>query len=156
VLNDVGPEIGQEGGAFIRHFVAHDPALPDCAACVAHLRAVLPPLSLASEEAWCLMAELTYGPGADGLWHPLWDTRIARLLDGGPPELWPLFRALAHVPLLLLRGELSTVLLPETVARMQAERPDLEVVTVPGIGHGPTLTEPEVLVALLAFLDRVA
>jgi len=156
VLNDVGPEIGQEGGAFIRQFVGHDPALPSRAACVAHLRAVLPPLSLASEEAWGLMAELTYGPNSDGLWHPLWDTRIARLLDAGPPELWPLFRALGHLPLLLLRGELSTVLLPETVARMQAERPDLQVATVPGIGHGPTLTEPDVLRALQAFLDRVA
>jgi pimeloyl-ACP methyl ester carboxylesterase len=156
VLNDVGPEIGREGGEFIHQFVAHDPALPNREACITHLRAVLPPLSLAGEDAWRLMAELTYGLGADGLWHPLWDTRIARLLESGPPELWPLFRALGHVPLLLLRGELSTVLLPETVAKMRAERPDMEVVTVPGIGHGPTLTEPEVLLALQAFLGRVA
>jgi len=156
VLNDIGPEIGIEGGDFVRRFVAVDPALPDLDACVAYLRERLPPLSLTTDAAWRRMAALTYEPGTDGRFHPLWDTAIASLLNRPPPLLWPLFGALAHVPLLLAWGEASDILLPPTVAAMRAARPDMAVVSLPGIGHAPTLAEPPVLQAIAAFLDRVA
>ncbi|HXT82044.1 MAG TPA: alpha/beta hydrolase [Acetobacteraceae bacterium] len=155
VLNDVGPEIGRAGGDFVRGFVAEDPALESLDACVAFLRARLPPLSIASEEGWRSMAALTYERGADGRYHPCWDTRIATLLDGPARDLWPLFGALAHVPLLLVRGECSNILLPDTVARMQEVRPDMDIVSVPDVGHAPILTEPAVVAALRAFLLRV-
>jgi hypothetical protein len=38
---------------------------------------------------------------------------------------------------------------------MQAARPDMVLATLPGIGHAPTLTEPELLTALRAFVDEV-
>ncbi len=155
VLNDIGPEIGTAGGDFVRRFVADDPALPDLDACVAHLRARLRNLSLETDAAWRQMAGLTYARGADGRFHPTWDTAIAKLLGASPPPLWPLFGGLAHVPVLLAWGEASNILLPDTVAAMRAERPDMAVVSLPGIGHVPTLTEPTVLSALTAFLERV-
>jgi pimeloyl-ACP methyl ester carboxylesterase len=155
VLNDIGPAIGDAGTVFVRRFVAHDPALPDRDACVAHLRALLPPLSLDSPEAWQMMADLTYERGDDGRYHPNWDTRIATLMNEPPRDLWPLFGALSHVKLLLVRGEVSDILLPETVTRMQSERPDMRVVGLPGIGHAPTLIEPPVLDALRGFLETI-
>ncbi len=155
VLNDVGPELGSAGTAFVRDFVGRDPALPDIDAAVAHLRVLLPPMSLDGDDDWRAMAALTYGPGADGRLHPLWDIRIARLVDRPTPDLWALFSALAHLPLLLVRGEASDILLPATVARMQALRPDMEVVSLPGIGHAPTLSEPIILDTLRRFLDQV-
>ena len=153
VLNDIGPDIGSDGADFVRRFVGDDIGFADLDACVAHLRALLPPLSLDGDAAWRTMAALTYAPGNDGMLRPVWDTRIAGLLNGGTPDLWPLFGALAHVPLLLVRGEASDILLPATVARMQATRPDMAVVSLPGIGHAPTLAEPEIVAALQAFLD---
>ena len=39
---------------------------------------------------------------------------------------------------------------------MQAVHSDMTVVSLPGIGHAPTLTEPAIIAALHAFLDRVA
>lgn len=155
VLNDVGPEIGGNGADFVRRFVAMDPALPSAEACIAHLRAVLPPLSLHSDEDWQAMARLTYALGADRRWHPVWDTRIAELLQRDTPDLWPLFGAMAHMKLLLVRGEASNILLPDTVARMAAMRPDMAVVSLPGIGHAPTLAEPPIVAALTAFLEPV-
>jgi pimeloyl-ACP methyl ester carboxylesterase len=100
------------------------------------------------------MAALTYEPGTDQKFHPQWDTAIARLLQAPTPPLWPLFGALAHVPLQLVWGEASDILLHSTVAAMRAARPDMEVVSLPGIGHAPTLTEPPVLHALATFLER--
>jgi pimeloyl-ACP methyl ester carboxylesterase len=152
VLNDIGPDIGTEGAEYVRDFVGLDPALESLDACVGFLRNNLPPMSLDTDAAWQRMAELTYKPGADGRWHPLWDTRIVRLLNGQTPDLWSLFGALAHVPILLVRGAASNILLPGTVSRMQAIRPDMAVVTLPGIGHAPVLMEPPALSAIQRFL----
>jgi pimeloyl-ACP methyl ester carboxylesterase len=155
VINDVGPEIGTAGAGFVRTFVGMDPALDSLDACAEFLRTRLPPLSLTTDAEWRAMAALTYAPGPDGRFHPLWDTRIAQLLTVPAPDLWPLFGAVNHLPMLLAWGEASTILLPETVARMRAVRPDMDVVSLPGIGHAPTLTEPAVVDALRRFLDRV-
>ncbi len=100
------------------------------------------------------MAALTYAPGPDGRFHPLWDTRMASLLNRKPPDLWPLFGALGHVPLLLIRGGVSNILLPETVVRMQAVRPDMEVLTLGHVGHAPSLMEAETVTVLRDFIGR--
>jgi pimeloyl-ACP methyl ester carboxylesterase len=156
ILNDIGPEIGLEGADFVRNFVGNDPALESVEACVGFLRGTLPPMSLASDTEWRRMAELTYQPGSDGRWHPLWDTRIARLLNRPAKDLWPLFGALSHVPLLLVHGAASNILSLATVKRMQSVHPHMEVVTLPGIGHAPILTEPPALSAIRAFLKQCA
>jgi pimeloyl-ACP methyl ester carboxylesterase len=153
VLNDIGPELGSGGTEFVRRFIGHDIVFPNLDAAVTHLRSVLPPLSLDGDEAWRAMAALTYAPDGDGRLRPLWDTRIARLVNGTTPDLWPLFGALTHLPLLLVHGEASDILLPTTVTRMRTARPDMVVASLPGIGHAPTLTEPEVLAALRTFMD---
>ncbi len=152
VLNDVGPDIGTKGADFVRRFVGLDPALESLDACVTFLKQRLPPLSLVSDEDWRAMAALTYEAGTDGRFHPVWDTRIARLLAAPTLDLWPLFGALAHVPILLVRGALSTLLSPDTVAAMRAKRPDMTVVTVPGVGHAPVLTEDAVRDVLRDFV----
>ncbi len=152
VLNDIGPEIGSAGLAAVRDHVATDPALPNLAECAAHLRAHLPDLSFASAAAWCRFADLTYEQGEDGRFHPRWDTRIASLLGRPAPPLWPLFGALAGIPVLLVHGERSRILTAATVARMRHLRPDMAYVAVPGTGHAPTLGEPNVAAALDQFL----
>ena len=155
VLNDVGPEIGTAGAEQVRCFVAGDPALPDIDAAAAYLAHALPDLSLHGEADWRDFTALTYAPGPDGRWHPLWDTRIARTMAMKPPDLWPLFGALAGVKLLLVHGGRSTLLTDDTVARMRVARPDMVVATVPGSGHAPTLAEPEAMAALAAFLPCI-
>ncbi len=152
VLNDVGPEIGAAGEAFVRRFVADDPALADIDAAARHLRTLLPYLSFTSDADWQEFARLTYEPGADGRWHPRWDRRIAQMLQGPPRDLWPFFDALACVPLLLVHGASSTLLLAETVAAMAARRPDMTVATIMGVGHAPSLAEPVAAAAIERFL----
>jgi pimeloyl-ACP methyl ester carboxylesterase len=152
VLNDIGPEIGAAGEAFVRRFVAEDPALPDLAAASRHLRTLLPYLSFTSDEDWQEFARLTYALGADGRWHPRWDRRIADLLVGPARDLWPFFDALAGIKLMLVHGGASTLLLGETVARMRARRPDMAVTTIADVGHAPSLAEPAAAAAIDRFL----
>lgn len=72
-----------------------------------------------------------------------------------PPDLWPGFEALADKPLLLVRGELSTILSAQTLDEMQRRAPDADTVVVPDAGHAPTLDEPEVRTAIDALLSTV-
>ena len=64
--------------------------------------------------------------------------------DGPPVDLWPLFDALAGLPLALIRGANSDLLSAETVAEMRARRPDMLYAEVPDRAHIPFLDEPEV------------
>jgi pimeloyl-ACP methyl ester carboxylesterase len=156
VLNDVGPKLEPAGLEQAVDFVGRDPALGSLEEAVAFLQAKLPPLVL-DAGGWRRFAALTYAPGMDERWHPRWDIRIADAMRGAGrmPELWGAFGALAHVPLMLVRGELSELLSPATALRMRRERPDMEFANMPGSGHCPTLEEPLVAVALDRFLESV-
>jgi pimeloyl-ACP methyl ester carboxylesterase len=75
--------------------------------------------------------------------------------NAAPPNLWLAFEALRGVPMLLVRGELSDLLSAETVNQMRARNPAMTSITVPRVGHAPTLDEPEVRAAIRALLDGV-
>ena len=156
VLNDIGPVLEPEGLAQVRDFIARDPALRSLDEVVTYLQAVLPPLVM-EEEGWYRFAAATFRPGEDGRWHPQWDMRLGTVLEtsGPPPPLWDAFGALAHAPVLLLRGALSTLLSPATVTGMRARRPDLDVTEIAGTGHAPTLEEPAAVAALDRFLEAI-
>ena len=89
-----------------------------------------------------------------------YDMKIAEPFSvpaGATPQvdMWPLYDALATRPLLVLRGENSDILDLDVAARM-AQRPGVELVTIPRIGHAPTLDEPESVAAIERLLERVA
>lgn len=156
VLNDIGPTLEEVGLEHVTGFVGRDPALPDLDAAVEFLRERLEPLTL-DEAGWRGFAANTFRADEHGVWRPRWDVRIAEVLkaNGKAPDLWPAFGALAHAPVMLVRGEVSGLLSAETAARMRAARPDMAFVTAPGTGHSPTLEEAAVLPALDAFLHGV-
>lgn len=55
--------------------------------------------------------------------------------------------------MLLVRGGLSDLLSADTVKQMGRRNPKMTTITVPDVGHAPTLDEPEVRDAILALLD---
>ena len=70
--------------------------------------------------------------------------------------MWPTIDAMNGRPLLIVRGERSDILSEETAAKMVTRVPGAELVTVPGIGHAPTLEEPEAVAGIERLLTRVA
>jgi pimeloyl-ACP methyl ester carboxylesterase len=158
VLNDIGPQIDPRGLAMVKDFAGHDPGFATLDDAVAYLRTVMPRVPLPDDAAWRQFAALTYKPGQDGLLHPRWDTRIQQAMEaagGGAPDLGPAFRGLRPIPTMLVWGEASDFLAADTVRAMVREKPDLELITLPGAGHAPTLEEPEVARPLDEFLDRI-
>ena len=66
-------------------------------------------------------------------------------------DLWPQFEGLS-IPVLIVRGGDSEVLPLATAQRMCKVARNARLVEVPGVGHLPSLIEPEVLAALREFL----
>jgi pimeloyl-ACP methyl ester carboxylesterase len=88
-----------------------------------------------------------------------YDPRIAeafRLPQGeAGAEDWAAFESLGGLPVLSLRGALSDLLTAATQGEMARRLPGLTTVTVPRVGHAPTLAEPAAAAALTIFLERI-
>jgi pimeloyl-ACP methyl ester carboxylesterase len=157
ILNDIGPDVVGGGIARILDYIGVDHPQPDWQSAAAYLRQLLPTLSIKTEEGWLKMARATYRVGEDGLLHFDWDVNLARpfaVVTSAIPDLWPYFRALRPLPTLAFRGALSDVLSAETFERMALAKPDLERVTVAGVGHAPNFNEPDAATAVDAFIRR--
>jgi len=158
VLNDVGAELDPQGLERIRGYAGKSAPVRSWEEAVADVRgiygSVWPGLS---DERWQRIARLSYRASAQGVPEADADPLIAepfRDPRAGAPNLWPLWGALAKVPILAIRGAHSDILNAATLARMQHEKPDLEVLEVANRGHAPVLDEPECLAAIDEFLAR--
>jgi pimeloyl-ACP methyl ester carboxylesterase len=161
LLNDVGPEIEAAGLARIRTYVGKASSWPTwmhAARAVAEGNAdVYPGYETAD---WLAMAKRLYRLNSSGRIVLDYDLRIAEPFrvpgNEAAPDMWPALKALAGVPVLLVRGGRSDVLGEATAERMVAALPGAELVTVPEVGHAPTLDEEPVAAAIDRLLARVA
>ena len=144
VLNDVGPFIPADALRRIRDYMVasgDSPMMvrfPDIEAIERHLRFIHAPFGPLSDDQRFAM-------------H--YDPRIAEPLRGHDPvdiDLWALWDRI-RVPRLVIRGETSDILLPDTVARMAAS--GAVTVQVPLTGHAPALLDPAQIEAIRTFLD---
>lgn len=155
VLNDVGPAALTGGAEYLIDYMGRDRPVPDWSSAVEELRRNIPDLSLRTDEEWLAFARNTFKLGDDGLLHVDWDPAIVRPLRTGATrsvDLWPLFRALRPLPVLAIRGGASMLLSAETFDAMAAAHPRLQQLTLDGVGHAPSLDEPQAREALDAFL----
>ena len=156
VLNDVGPQVDPAGLERIRGYAGQAAPARSWPEAIAQLRAdyaaAWPNLS---DARWEEIARLSYRANAQGVPEVDADPLIREPLKSSAaaaPDLWPLWRSLARVPILVIRGAHSDILSVTTLARMQRERPGLEVLTVANRGHAPLLDEPGCVAAIERFL----
>jgi pimeloyl-ACP methyl ester carboxylesterase len=160
VMNDIGPEIDQSGVARIAGYVGQGRSYPTWVHAARGLAeahtAAFPDYDL---DQWLDLAKRTMVVSQSGRIVFDYDMAIAEPFkkpgNAAPPDLWPAFDALAGVPMLLVRGELSDLISGETVAQMGKRNPAMRTVSVPRVGHAPTLDEPEVRTHIHALLDAV-
>lgn len=158
VLNDAGPEIDPAGVRRIAGYAGKLPAVSSWAEAARQAKSVYgAALPGFTDEEWLEFAQRGYRENADGVPVPDVDPRISEALKNtstAAPDLWPLYAQIKGVPMLVIRGALSDILSPATVARMAREKPDLMRVEVANRGHTPLLDEPECLAAIDEFLER--
>ncbi len=160
ILNDVGPAVDPAGIRRIQSYAGNARPVTSWDEAVDYVRstyqAAWPQLG---PEDWDRIARRTFRDGADG---PVldYDPAVAAAAKG-PSRIagliaWLAFRRLSkRVPTLLIRGEQSDILTARIAARMKHKAPNLREAVVQGVGHAPTLAEPEALAAIGAFLDSV-
>jgi pimeloyl-ACP methyl ester carboxylesterase len=162
IINDVGPEVAQEGLARIAAYAGQPVEInnwADAAAYVRKLNGVALPHY--TDADWDAFARRTFRIGTEGTPVPDYDPDImAPIRAAGAkalvPNLWPFFTRLAKGrPVLLVRGETSDLLSAEIAAKMRKRAPKMDFVEVPGVGHAPMLDEPEAKAAIFPFLSEL-
>ena len=160
LLNDIGPVLEPRGLERIRSYVGRSQNWPTWLHAARHLAEAqsdrYPDWGL---DDWLVYAKRLCRLTSSGRIVFDYDMRIAepfKLPQGEAGfDLWPAFRALEGVPSLVVHGELSDVLSADSVTKMTEAVPSMESVTVPGVGHAPTLDEPAAQKAIDKLLKRV-
>ncbi|MGO9135227.1 MAG: alpha/beta fold hydrolase [Methylovirgula sp.] len=160
VLNDIGPVIEAKGLARIRQYLRHLAApitLADSVDCVKRtMSAQFGALSEADIESY---ARATFEK-PDGSYGLTFDRRLVKPfeaidLNEPLPPAWPLFDALADVPLMAIRGSNSDILSPETLAEMAKRHKGCETFVVEGQGHAPLLYDEMSIEKIADFIRKI-
>ncbi|HKJ18809.1 MAG TPA: alpha/beta hydrolase [Xanthomonadales bacterium] len=176
VLNDVGPHVPVAAQTRLLEYVGRTPPQSSWEV-AADVTCKNYELAYPDEDSafWARQVRLAWREGEDGRPEPDYDPAIGdalrhvmksmglvrllqrigvRRLKGLNLDPWDNFKQM-DMPLLVIRGELSDILEPETLATMRELKPGMKVVGVPGRGHAPTLDEPVAREAIDDFLDRL-
>jgi pimeloyl-ACP methyl ester carboxylesterase len=161
IINDIGPEIDPVGLERIKRYVGQSGPVRNWEEAVAQARAIneiaFPDFT---DSEWVAFARGLYRE-ENGVPVLAYDPAISQPMNDAagssavPPDLWPLFEAIAATPMLVIRGVLSDILAPASVTRMKEKKPDLQFVEVPNRGHAPTLNEPAARGAIDRFLGSL-
>lgn len=159
ILNDVGPELGQRGLDRIRTYVGKPMRFRDWNEAAEYISSINGGLPASNNQAdWVKVARRLCRQDRDAVIFD-YDMAIADPFnqpgDGTTFDMWPLFGQLGKAPLLIVRGENSDLLTPESAAKMLDAAPGAKLVTVRGVGHAPDLTEPAATAAIDAFLSHI-
>lgn len=155
LMNDVGPVLERAGLEKIFDYVGRNPVAETLADVADRLPRVMPEFQHVPPSRWAEEAVRHYIQTDSGVkinYDPALREAFLAAFAGPTPDLWPLYEALAGLPVALVRGANSDLFSAETAAEMKSRRPDLIEAVVPGRGHIPFLDEPESLAAIRAWL----
>ena len=157
-LNDIGPEIADRGLEVIKDYIGRNPAQNTYAEAAEARAKLWTHFKDVPMDRWLAEVKAHYKETSDGLvirYDP--KLRDAVLAAGAQPapDLWPLFDALADIPLALIRGANSDLLAIETADEMSRRRPDMIRADIAGRGHVPFLDEPDAVNSLHIWLERL-
>lgn len=150
-LNDIGPVIDPAGLEVIKTYLGRNPAQKTSEEAARARARLWTAFEDVPHERWLAEVRAHYDETPDGLvirYDPALRDAVLQTGATPAPDLWPLFDALAGLPLALIRGANSDLLSHATADDMARRRPDMILATVPGRGHVPFLDEPAALVAL--------
>ncbi|MCB8836570.1 alpha/beta fold hydrolase [Aurantimonas sp. VKM B-3413] len=160
IFNDAGPRLEPDGLRLIRDTVGRIESFPDWQSAVNAVES-------ANARTFPIVRRPDFERFAragfaerDGRIVGDYDSRLLeplRTLDleADLPELWDLFALLREVPLLVIRGEFSTLFAAATVERMHREHREMQSLLAIGQGHAPMLEVGGLADRIDAFLAMV-
>lgn len=160
LFNDIGPQIETLGLDRIMDYLGQARTFPTWMHAARALEethgAAFPDWGI---DDWLIMAKRTMTLSSNGRVVFDYDMKIAEPFKGvdygTQPDMWPAFAAVAKNPVTVLRGELTELLAEANFRKMGEVSPTVELVTIPRVGHAPTLDEPEAVAAIDRLLARI-
>ena len=161
LLNDVGPRLEWSALQRIGTYVGQSPRFASVEEGAAWLRVQSGDFGPHTDAQWLALSEPMLRPGPEGGFVLHYDPKIAVPMQGmtqeqvvqGEALLWNLYDAIT-AQTLVLRGAKSDLLTAQTVQEMAQRGPKAHSVTLEGVGHAPTLVQPEQVALVKEFLFR--
>lgn len=140
IVNDIGPTLPMAAVKRIKSYVGNPPEFDTLTALEAYFREIYVPFGPHTDTQWRHMAETSFRRLPNGKVTPHYDPAIVRqFFDHAQDyEIWNIFDAL-DLPLLLLHGADSDLLLPDIIAEMQRRQPAMLTEHIQSCGHAPAL-----------------
>jgi len=159
VLNDVGPAITWSSVQRMQTYVGQFGLYQNLDEVASVLRALSQGFGPVPDDLWREMSSHMTRPGADGALTLHYDPQIGVPVRAmtqeaaavGEAALWALYDQI-QAKTLLIRGQDSDLLTPETAHEMTLRGPRARLETWPGFGHAPTLTSAEQMEVVAQFL----
>ena len=161
VLNDNAPELAPPAIERIRSYAGQPPAFATVLDLEAFFRQVYQPYGALTDAQWRRLTETSTRRLPDGRVTPHYDPAMVQQFTHHDNDylIWQHYEQL-DLPVLLLRGAQSDLVLPEVVQQMRGRGPGarglLQVIEVPDCGHAPALNVASQLDAVVQFLDAAA
>jgi pimeloyl-ACP methyl ester carboxylesterase len=157
-LNDNAPELAKLAINRVRAYAGHPPDFDSIAELETFFRQVYRPFGWLSDAQWRRLTETSTRRLPNGRVTPHYDPAMVRQFIAHADDylIWDHYDAI-EVPVLLLRGVDSDLVLPETAQSMHLRGPGakghLQYVEVPNCGHAPALNVPQQLDCVTQFID---
>lgn len=154
VMNDVGPFIPKAALERLAGYVGRDPRFDTLEAVERYLREIFAPFGPLTDEQWEHLAQHGALRLDNGRFALAYDAAIGNAFKAPLQDvnLWPVWKSLA-IPVLILRGAESDLLLAETAREMMGSAPSgSKLLEFGGIGHAPALMANDQIDAVEAFL----
>jgi pimeloyl-ACP methyl ester carboxylesterase len=158
ILNDVGPHLELAGLLRIGAYVGQSPRFETLAQAILYNKTIAAGFGMQDDAQWREITASALRPDGDGFvlhYDPAIGVALRaltpELVRSGEQMLWLLYDRIA-CPTLLLRGETSDLLSPESAAQMAGRGPRPRLVTIPGVGHAPMFFDSTQIEIVRGFL----
>ncbi len=155
VINDVGPEIERTALLRIAAYMGRPPTFPSFPTLFAATLPAILPFGPLTEEARQHIVRTSCQQRTDGLWEFKTDPKIGEAfvaaVNQPAVDLWPLWQGLTQ-PTLVLRGEYSDLLSPETLTKMVSTRANVQSLVIADTGHAPMMWDAPTIAHIQQFL----
>ncbi len=159
ILNDIGPDISEEGLQRINEYVGVPVNFSNQNEAALNLKKLFgDQFPLMTDLDWIEEVKRTYkiSEGQIVLNYDLnlRQSFIEQSEKNSNVDLWALFKGLASKELMVIHGVFSNILTEQTIEKMNQEHPNLQIVQVQDQGHPPQLRDSETQEKIRSFLRR--
>ena len=155
IINDVGPEVPSDAAARISDYLSTIQEFETITEFEHHIRDIYAPFGKLTDQQWQHLAAHSHAVNKQGKFISNYDPDIAipfQQTANQKADLWDLWQTIS-VPVYLIHGENSDILIPSIIKKMKDLQPDLKSRLIKNVGHAPALMNQEQIQTIKHWLN---